>query len=206
MQRYEKKTKLFRFFLYLCTMLILASQSPRRQALLKAMDLDFLVMAKPVDETFPPSLRAEQVAEYLAEKKADAFDFAELPRDSTLIACDTTVILGNEILGKAATSDDAIAMLNKLSGRQHAVMTGVCIRTATTKHCFSETTFVSFKPLTDEQIRHYVDRFKPFDKAGSYGIQEWIGMVGIARIEGCYYNVMGLPTATLAEHLKHFFV
>ena len=184
------------------TKLILASQSPRRQALLKAMDLDFQVMVKPVDETFPQHIPTEKMAEYLAEKKADAFDFSELPSDTTLIACDTVVIIDDEILGKAENQDEAIAMLKKLSGRKHSVMTGVCIKTSTQKKLFSETTFVYFKNLTDEQIRYYVETYKPFDKAGAYGIQEWIGLVGIERIEGCYYNVMGLPTAKLATKLQ----
>ncbi|MCL2682928.1 MAG: Maf family protein [Bacteroidales bacterium] len=184
------------------TKLILASQSPRRQALLKAMDLDFQVMVKPVDETFPQHIPTEKMAEYLAEKKADAFDFSELPSDTTLIACDTVVIIDDEILGKAENQDEAIAMLKKLSGRKHSLMTGVCIKTSTQKKLFSETTFVYFKNLTDEQIRYYVETYKPFDKAGAYGIQEWIGLVGIERIEGCYYNVMGLPTAKLATKLQ----
>ncbi|MCL2413917.1 MAG: Maf family protein [Bacteroidales bacterium] len=183
-------------------MLILASQSPRRQALLKAMDLDFQVMVKSVDETFPKDIPVEKTAEYLAEKKADAFHFSELPKNAILITCDTTVIVDNQILGKAETPDEAVIMLKKLSGRKHAVITGVCIKTATEKKLFSETTFVHFKHLTDEQIQYYVGTYKPFDKAGAYGIQEWIGMIGISRIEGCYYNVMGLPTARLAEMLN----
>ena len=185
-------------------MLILASQSPRRQALLKAMDLDFQVVVKSVDETFPKNISAEKVAEYLAEKKADVFDFAELPKDATLITCDTTVIIDQEILGKAETPDEAIAMLKKLSGREHAVVTGVCIKTAEKKILFSETTHVYFKSLTDEQIHYYVESYKPFDKAGAYGIQEWIGLVGIDRIEGCYYNVMGLPAAKIMANLKNY--
>jgi len=166
------------------------------------MDLDFQVMVKPVDETFPQHIPTEKMAEYLAEKKADAFDFSELPSDTTLIACDTVVIIDDEILGKAENQDEAIAMLKKLSGRKHSLMTGVCIKTSTQKKLFSETTFVYFKNLTDEQIRYYVETYKPFDKAGAYGIQEWIGLVGIERIEGCYYNVMGLPTAKLATKLQ----
>jgi septum formation protein len=185
-------------------MLILASQSPRRQALLKAMDLDFQVMIKSVVEDFPNSIPVEKVAEYLAEKKADAFDFAELSKDSRLIACDTVVIIDNEILGKPKNFDEAFAMLKKLSGREHSVITGVCIKTATEKKLFSEITSVHFKHLTDEQIRYYVETYKPFDKAGAYGIQEWIGLIGISRIEGCYYNVMGLPTAKLAEMVAVF--
>ena len=183
-------------------MLILASQSPRRQALLAAMDIEFQVMAKPVDEVFSKDIPVENVAEYLAEKKAEAFDFAELPKDTTLLACDTTVIVDNEILGKADTPDEAKAMLRKLSNRKHAVITGVCIKTSTQKILFSETTWVHFKPLTEEQIGYYVETYKPFDKAGAYGIQEWIGLVGISRIEGCYYNVMGLPAARLIERLS----
>jgi septum formation protein len=166
------------------------------------MDLDFQVMVKSVDETFSQNISTENMAEYLAEKKADAFDFAELPKDAMLIACDTTVIIDNEILGKAETTEEATAMLKKLSGRKHTVMTGVCIKTATKKISFSETTFVYFKNLTNEQIRYYVETCKPFDKAGAYGIQEWIGLVGIDRIEGCYYNVMGLPCANLMEKLN----
>jgi septum formation protein len=183
-------------------MIILASQSPRRQALLKAMNVDFQVMVKPVDESFPPHVPIEKMAEYLAEKKAEAFNFAELPKDATLITCDTTVIVDNEILGKAETSEEAKAMLNKLSGRKHLVMTGVCIKTATQKTLFSETTTVYFKPLTAEQIDYYVQTCNPFDKAGAYGIQDWIGIIGIERIEGCYYNVMGLPAARLYDALN----
>ena len=182
-------------------MLILASQSPRRQELFKAMDLDFQVMAKPVDESFPKNISVEKTAEYLAEKKAEAFDFSELPTNAKLIACDTVVIIDDEILGKPETFDEAFSMLSKLSGRKHAVITGVCIKTAEGKKLFSETTFVHFKDLTDEQIRYYIEIYKPFDKAGAYGIQEWIGLVGIEKIEGCYYNVMGLPTARLIEML-----
>ncbi|MCL2027778.1 MAG: Maf family protein [Bacteroidales bacterium] len=183
-------------------MLILASQSPRRQALLKAMDLDFQVMTNSVDETFPNDIPVENVAEYLAEKKADAFDFAELPTDSKLVTCDTVVIMDHEILGKPQNFDDAFGMLKKLSGRQHTVVTGVCIKTQTEKKLFSETTFVHFKPLTDQQIRYYVDTYQPYDKAGGYGIQDWIGLVGIDKIEGCYYNVMGLPASKLAAKLQ----
>jgi septum formation protein len=185
-------------------MLILASQSPRRQSLLKAMDLEFQVMAKPIEEIFPPDIPIENVAQYLAEKKADAFDFSELPKDATLIACDTTVIVDHEILGKAQTPEEATSMLKKLSNRKHAVITGVCIKTSANKILFSETTFVHFKLLTDEQICYYVETYKPFDKAGAYGIQDWIGHVGIDRIEGCYYNVMGLPCAKLASKLHEF--
>jgi septum formation protein len=191
-------------------MLILASQSPRRQALLKAMDLDFQVMVKPVDETFPSDGPVEKVAEYLAEKKADAFDFTELSSENVragstcptkIITCDTVVIIDNEILGKPNEFEDAFAMLKKLSGREHTVITGVCIKTATTKKLFSEKTVVHFKHLSDDQIRYYIETYKPFDKAGAYGIQEWIGLVGIEKIEGCYYNVMGLPTSKLAKML-----
>ena len=183
-------------------MLILASQSPRRQSLLQAMDLDFQVMAKSTDESFPSDMPVEHVATYLAEKKADAFDFAELPKDSTLITCDTTVVIDNKLLEKAANFDEAFVMLKTLSGRKHSVITGVCIKTETEKKLFSETTFVHFKDLTDEQIRYYIETYKPFDKAGAYGIQEWIGQVGISKIEGCFYNVMGLPTAKLADYLN----
>jgi septum formation protein len=191
-------------------MLILASQSPRRQALLKAMDLDFQVMVKPVDETFPKNISVEKTAEYLAEKKADAFDFSELSTTvgadskaapTKIITCDTVVVIDNEILGKPETPEEAIVMLKKLSGRKHAVITGVCIKTETEKKLFSETTLVHFKSLSDKQICYYVETYKPFDKAGAYGIQEWIGLVGINKIEGCYYNVMGLPTAKLLEML-----
>jgi septum formation protein len=165
------------------------------------MDLAFQVMVKSVDETFPNDISVENVAEYLAEKKADVFDFAELPKDSTLITCDTVVIIDNEILGKPNDFNEAFSMLKKLSGRKHAVITGVCIKTLTNKKLFSETTIVHFKSLTDEQIRYYIEAYKPFDKAGAYGIQEWIGLVGIDKIEGCFYNVMGLPTAKLMTEL-----
>lgn len=168
------------------------------------MGVDFEVITKNIDEIFPKHISAEKTAEYLAEKKADAFNFTELPPNATLITCDTTVVVDNEILGKANSSYEAKNMLQKLSGRKHLVITGVCLRKNQKKMLFSETTTVYFKKLTKKQIDHYIQTYKPFDKAGAYGIQEWIGMIGISRIEGCYYNVMGLPTSKLFDMLQNF--
>ena len=184
--------------------IILASKSPRRQQLLKEMGIEFEVRTKSVDESFPNDLKKEQVALYLCEKKANAFLGEELNEMELLITADTIVCLGNEILNKPADRGHAIQMIEKLSGKKHEVITGICLRSAEKRKSFFVSTDVYFKKLSRKEIEYYVDNYKPYDKAGSYGIQEWIGYVGIEKIEGSYFNVVGLPTARLYEELKKF--
>ncbi|MCR5821526.1 MAG: Maf family protein, partial [Bacteroidales bacterium] len=149
------------------------------------------------DEHVDPNLPVSQVAEAIARKKAAAVDTAALGSDRILVTADTIVALDGQVLGKPADRDAAVAMLRSLSGRRHEVYTGVCLVWQGRATSFTERTDVVFRPLTEAEIEHYVDTYRPFDKAGAYGIQEWIGMVGISRIEGCYYNVMGFPTARI---------
>lgn len=175
-------------------MIILASGSPRRRELMEVMGLEFVVdAAHGVDEKYPVDMPVEQVAEYLAVQKSAAYP---LRGGDIVVTADTVVILKDEILGKPHDRAEAINMLEKLSGTTHSVITGVCVRGARGQRSFSETTRVTFRPLARAEIEHYVDRFAPFDKAGAYGIQEWIGHIGITRIEGSYNNVVGLPTTT----------
>lgn len=182
--------------------LILASKSPRRQALLKSLDLDFEIRVKSVDESFPVTIELLKVAEYLAGKKSKAFGVLET--DELVITSDTTVVIDSKILGKADNRAEAISMIESLSGKTHQVATGVCLRTSKREVCFTEVTDVTFDQLSTEDISYYIDTYKPYDKAGAYGIQEWIGMVGINKIEGDYYNVMGLPLNRLYKELKSF--
>lgn len=179
--------------------LILASQSPRRKQLMEQAGYSFTIVVSDVDETNPEGMPGENVPEFLAHKKAMAI--AEKHPDATIIAADTVVLLGNEILGKPLDSEDAIAMLQNLSGKMHRVVTGVCIWQKGTIQSFSSTTEVYFRPLSLDQIQHYIITYKPFDKAGSYAIQEWIGMIGIEKIHGDYYNVMGLPIGEVVKRL-----
>lgn len=179
--------------------LILASQSPRRQQLMEQAGYTFTIVVSDVDETNPEGMPGEKVPEFLARKKALAI--AEKHPDATIIAADTIVLLDNEILGKPVDSEDAIAMLENLSGKMHRVVTGVCIWQKDSVQSFSATTEVFFRPLSLEQIQHYIINYKPFDKAGSYAIQEWIGMIGIEKINGDYYNVMGLPIGEVVKRL-----
>lgn len=182
--------------------IILASQSPRRKQLMEAAELDFEIVIADVDETNPPGMPGEQVPEFLAKKKAAAIE--HLHPDALIIAADTVVLLDHLILGKPTSEDDAIQMLTKLAGRMHQVVTGVCMQKGDKQVSFSITTEVHFRPLSGEQIKHYVSNYKPFDKAGSYAIQEWIGMIGIEKINGDYYNVMGLPIGEVAIRLRDF--
>jgi septum formation protein len=163
-------------------------------------ELEFEVMVANVDETNPPGMPGEEVPEHLAKIKAEAIRLW-VPQ-ALIIAADTVVLLDHEILGKPKNEEDAMQILSKLSGRMHKVVTGVCMQQANKQVCFSTTTEVYFRPLTDEQIRHYVTIYKPFDKAGAYAIQEWIGMVGIEKINGDYYNVMGLPIGEVVKKLN----
>ena len=182
--------------------LILASNSPRRKELLAGLGLPFEVkVLQDIDESYPADLPVSDVALYIAGKKADAYR-AVVKADELIITADTVVIVGDEILGKPVDEADAVRMLRLLSGRTHQVTTGVCLLTATNEHRFAVTTDVTFKALSDEEIHYYVDTYKPFDKAGAHGIQEWIGYVGVTCLHGSYYNVMGLPVQRIYEALR----
>ncbi|MBC5620714.1 MULTISPECIES: Maf family nucleotide pyrophosphatase [Butyricimonas] len=181
--------------------LVLASASPRRQQLMKDAGFTFEVRLKDVEEKYPDGLALEKVPEYLSRVKAEAFR-DELKPDEVLVTADTVVCIHDKILGKPTGREDAIRMLQELSGARHLVVTGVSVTTCTKQLSFSSFTNVFFKALSIEEIEYYVDTYKPFDKAGAYGIQEWIGYIGIERIEGSFYNVMGLPVQKLYETLR----
>lgn len=184
--------------------LILASGSPRRSELLRACGLAFEVADKySVDEVYPATLPPDEVPLFLAELKSDAY-LNPLASNEILLTADTVVILDGQILGKPADAAQAREMLARLSGRTHRVVTGVVLRGPKRRHAFGCTTDVTFAPLTDEQINYYVSAFSPLDKAGAYAIQEWIGAVGVERIDGPYNNVVGLPTAQLCIALEKF--
>ncbi len=182
---------------------VLASNSPRRQELLKSLDVNFTVMVKEgVDEEYPTTIKKKEIAEFLAVKKAKAYQ-TEIKRDNLLlITADTIVVCEGNILGKPADAVEAAEMLRLLSGRNHKVITGVAITTPDVQRSFSVKTKVFFKRISEEDITYYINRYKPFDKAGGYGIQEWIGMVAIDYIEGSFYNVMGLPVQQLYAELQ----
>ncbi|MCF8366131.1 MAG: Maf family nucleotide pyrophosphatase [Bacteroidales bacterium] len=182
--------------------LILASKSPRRKELLAGMGFEFEIRTKPVQENFPGELTKEQVAVYLCEKKAKAFSEDEISANEIIITADTIVCLNDQILNKPGDHIHAIEMLTALSGKMHEVITGVCLRRKSTMHSFFVSTNVFFKNLSTLEIEFYVNHYRPFDKAGAYGIQEWIGYIGIEKIEGSYFNVVGLPTARLNEELS----
>tara|TARA_R110001592_G_scaffold276441_4_gene543547 strand:- start:1366 stop:1932 length:567 start_codon:yes stop_codon:yes gene_type:complete len=182
--------------------LILASKSPRRQELLRSLEVDFEIRTKEVDESFPATIPVNEVAEYLAVKKSQAIE--DLKENELVITSDTTVLNEGKILNKADNAEEAFEMIRSLSGKTHQVITGVCLRSSTKKVSFSETTKVTFRALEKAEIEHYIQNYKPFDKAGAYGIQEWIGMVGIEKIEGDFYNVMGLPLHRLYKQLLSF--
>jgi len=173
--------------------LILASGSPRRQQFFKDLDLDFKIRLKEIEEVFPPQLKAEEITNYLAELKAKAFE-GELKENEILITSDTIVWHKNKALGKPKDAQDAFDILKSLSNATHEVITSVCFKTTTKTSVIYEVTKVTFNELSDEAIRYYIENYKPFDKAGAYGIQEWIGFVGVTKIEGSYANVMGMPT------------
>ncbi|MBS1688797.1 MAG: septum formation protein Maf [Bacteroidetes bacterium] len=183
--------------------LILASQSPRRKQLMEAAELAFEIIIADVDETNPEGMPGEEVPEFLAKKKAAAIQ--HMVSDAIVIAADTVVLLDHHILGKPRDAAHAKETLQQLSGRTHHVVTGVCIQSSLKQISFSITTAVHFRKLTTEEIHHYVDNYKPFDKAGAYAIQEWIGMIGIERIDGDYYNVMGLPIGEVVLNLRNEF-
>ncbi|MCR5198982.1 MAG: Maf-like protein [Prevotella sp.] len=173
--------------------IILASNSPRRRELLAGLGIHFEVKVLPdVAEAYPEDLPVLQIAEYIAKEKAAAYQSLMGP-DELVITADTVVVVGSEVMGKPADADDARRMLEKLSGRTHQVTTGVCLTTQTVQKSFSVTTDVTFKPLSREEIDYYIENYSPYDKAGAYGIQEWIGYVGVTGLQGSYFNVMGLP-------------
>ena len=182
---------------------ILGSNSPRRKEILKEIGLDFSVYPSNIDENFNKEMKLENIGVFLAEKKANAIK-NELKENDILITADTTVIHNNELLSKPENTLEAKEMLNKLSGKSHKVITGVCLLSKNKKCTFSCETIVTFNDLDMKEIEFYINKFKPFDKAGSYGIQEWIGLIGIEKIEGSYTNVVGLPASMLYTKLKKF--
>lgn len=185
------------------TEIILASASPRRRQLLAGLDIEFEVKTKEVSEDFSAEMPASQVPLYLAQKKAEAFG-AELQKNQLIIAADTIVSIEGTILNKPNSPQEARAMLEMLSGKMHEVITGVCLLSKQKKELFADITQVYFRSLSQAEIDYYVEHYKPFDKAGSYGAQEWLGMIAIERLEGSYFNVMGLPVHLLYEKLKNF--
>ena len=181
--------------------IILASKSPRRQELLRLMDVDFRIVLKEVDESYPGHLSPQEVAIHIATKKAEAFD--EEIGDEVVLTADTIVVIDGQILGKPETPEHAVEMLKTLSGKVHQVITGVCLLHKHQYNKFFDVSEVFFRKLTDEEITSYVKKYNPLDKAGSYGIQERIGLIGIERINGSYTNVVGLPTEKLYQQLKN---
>lgn len=182
--------------------LILASGSPRRQKFFKNLDLDFEIRLKEIDEIYPLDLVREEITNYLAELKAAAFD-QELSANEILITSDTIVWHLDKALGKPKNAADAYIILKSLSNATHEVYTSVCFKTVQSTHTIFEVTKVTFNELADDAILFYIDKYKPFDKAGAYGIQEWIGLIGVAKIEGSYANVMGLPTDKVYDYLNN---
>jgi septum formation protein len=180
--------------------IVLASQSPRRKQLLEWAEVDFEIIVEPTDETYPDNLDPGNVAIYIATQKAAAVK--NKAPDKIIIAADTIVVLNNEIIGKPKDTQDAVKILSKLSGSHHQVITGVTIWNKSTEVSFSDLTDVEFHYLTQSQIEFYVDKYKPYDKAGAYAIQEWIGVVGIKTIRGDFYNVMGLPVSRVVQALE----
>jgi len=183
--------------------LVLGSKSPRRQALIKELGFPVEVRINEVDEIYPKDLSTAKIPEYLAKLKAQSL-LPTLKEGEILITSDTIVLMEEKAIEKPKDRDDAIRMLQSLSGKSHTVITGVFLASNTKKHSFSTQTEVYFSNLVNAEIEHYIDTHQPFDKAGSYGIQEWIGYIGVEKIEGCYYNVMGLPLHDLYRALKAF--
>ncbi len=183
---------------------LLASNSPRRRELLSMIQPSFeMAHIREVDESYPPTLPSKKIPEYLSQLKANAYkDY--INNNEIIVTADTVVICDDKVLGKPKTAEEAIDMLKMLRDRTHIVVTGVTLLSDTSSTTFSEVTEVTFGHLSDEEISNYVDSFKPYDKAGGYGIQEWIGCVGITGIKGCFYNVMGLPLHALYQHLRNF--
>ncbi len=183
---------------------ILASNSPRRKELLGGLDIDFQVRTLPgISEDYPADLAAADIPLYIANEKAEA-NKAQMAADELLITADTVVVLGNEVLGKPKDDSEARQMLRKLSGKTHQVITGVCLMTKNKQRSFAVKTGVTFKELSDAEIEYYVTTYHPTDKAGAYGIQEWIGYVGVTWLDGSYFNVMGLPVQRIYQELQAF--
>lgn len=184
--------------------IVLASNSPRRRELLAGLDIDFEVKVLPdIDESFPDGLSVDEVPQFIAKAKADAY-LDMIDADTLVITADTVVVLDDEILGKPADDDDARRMLHKLSGRTHQVITGVCLTAQGQQSVFAVNTDVTFKAFTEEEIEYYVERYHPLDKAGAYGIQEWIGHIGVTALNGSYFNVMGLPVQRIYTEMQKF--
>ncbi|MES5005053.1 Maf-like protein [Prevotella disiens] len=184
--------------------IILASNSPRRRELLRGLDLAFDVRVLPdIAENFPETIEPKDVAEYISKVKANAY-LDTITEKELVLTADTVVIIDREILGKPHDAEQAKSMLHKISGRKHQVVTGVCLTTKERQHSFSVSTDVTFKELSDAEINYYVETYEPFDKAGAYGIQEWIGYVGVTSLEGSYFNVMGLPVQRIWTELNKF--
>jgi len=184
--------------------IILASGSPRRQQFLKDLDLDFEIRLKEVDEIYPSNLKSAEITNYLAELKANAFN-NELSENEILITSDTIVWQNDTAIGKPKNYEDAFQILKLLSNATHEVITSVCFKTKFFSETIHEITRVTFSELSNEAIHYYLEKYQPFDKAGAYGIQEWIGLIGIAKIEGSYSNVVGLPTERVYQYLTHKF-
>lgn len=182
---------------------ILASRSPRRQQLLRELGLKFEVVIKDYEEKYPHNLKGAEIVKYLARRKSQHF-INEIGDNQIVITADTIVWCNNMVLDKPTNHKEAFDILKIISGNTHDVITGICLLSNIDQRVFSETTKVTFEPLSEEEINYYIDNFKPYDKAGAYGIQEWIGLAGISRIEGSYFNVMGLPVQKLYEELKIF--
>lgn len=184
--------------------IILASNSPRRKELLRGLDLDFTVKVLPgISEAYPEDTPVADIPLYIAKEKAAAYK-SFMRNDELVITADTVVVVGDEVLGKPVDDNDARRMLRQLSGRTHQVITGVCLTTTERQRAFSVVTDVTFRELADAEIDYYVKTYQPTDKAGAYGIQEWIGYVGVTRLEGSYFNVMGLPVQRIYEELRAF--
>ena len=181
--------------------LILASGSPRRQQFFKDLDLDFEIRLKDIEEIYPPELKAAEITNYLAELKASAFE-GELKPNEILVTSDTIVWHNNTALGKPKNEEDAFRILQSLSNATHEVITSVCFKTTEKVVVLHEVTKVTFNAISDEAIRYYLKYYEPYDKAGAYGIQEWIGFIAVSKIEGSYANVMGMPTDKVFEYLN----
>ncbi|MBP1224595.1 Maf-like protein [Flavobacterium sp. 1355] len=181
--------------------LILASGSPRRQQFFKDLDLDFEIRLKEIEEIYPPELKAVEITDYLAELKANAFE-GELNPNEILITSDTIVWHQDKALGKPKNAQEAFEMIKSMSDHTHEVFTSVCFKTDSASTLINDVTKVTFKDLSDEAIWYYIENYKPYDKAGAYGIQEWFGFMAVTKVEGSYTNVMGLPTAKVYEYLS----
>jgi septum formation protein len=201
---HSKRNSIYGLFLILLLVMakyVLASQSPRRKQLLEWAEIDFEIIVVPTEETYPHGLPPEKVAVHIALQKVEA---VRNKTRNVIIAADTIVVLGDEVIGKPKDRSDAVAILQKLSGKIHQVVTGVVISRGEKQVSFADVTEVEFHSVTQEQIEYYVDKYKPYDKAGAYAIQEWIGVVGIKKINGDFYNVMGLPVSRVVQELSNF--